>query len=193
MITVAEAVRSAFGAYRLARFDRGGLGYLDCSPSGAARSFYCALILLPPLALIRAINLAQMQVDAPVVPLLLMEALGYVIKWTAFPVLVSFAAGVINRRHRFTHFVSAYNWSNLVWVAVLFPLILLTAGGLLPGDLGYFLIELMTLVLLVYEWFVLRVSLEVTGAVAFALVIADLVLSLKILDWADSALMAAVP
>ena len=74
MITMAETVRSVFGVYRLARFDRSGLAFLDGTPTGAARSFYCALLLLPPLAIMRAVNLDMRGIHAPLGDILLVES-----------------------------------------------------------------------------------------------------------------------
>ena len=191
MITMAETVRSVFGVYRLARFDRNGLAFLDGTPTGAARSFYCALLLLPPLALMRAINLDWMDISIPLEDLLLVEAVSYVVKWTAFPVAVSFLVRPMGREHRFCHFVSAYNWSNMIWVAVLFPLFILTAGGVLSETAGMFLFDLATILLLIYEGYIIRVSLDTNVPAAMALVVADFLLALQIIGWTDSLLAAA--
>ncbi len=192
MITAAETVRSVFGVYRLARFDRNGLSFLDGTPTGAARSFYCALLLLPPLVIMRIVNLDWMDVDIPLDHLLLVETISYVVKWTAFPVAISFLVHPMGRQHRLCHFVSAYNWSNVIWTAVLFPLFTLTAIGVFSQTAGFFLIDLATILLLVYEGYIIRVSLETSAAVAVALVVADLLLALQIIGWTNNLLMAGV-
>ncbi len=189
MITAAETVRSVFGAYRLARFDRNGLSFLDGTPAGAARSFYCALLLLPPLVIMRDISYGWMNIAPSFESILLVEPISYVVRWAAFPVAISFLVHPMGRQQQFCQFVSAYNWSSVIWIVVLFPLFVLTDGGIFSETAGFFLIHLARILLLIYEGYVIRVSLGTSTAVAVALVAADFLLSLQIAGWTNSLLV----
>lgn len=185
MINGAEAIRSLYGAYRLARLDPRGLEFLDQSHEGALRSFWAAVIVLPvflPLILLRPDGVAT----TGIARLLLVEGVSYVISWTAFPVLMVHVAALLGRQTRYAAFVSAYNWSGAASALVMSPVAL--ASTLAPSE-PLALLQLAVMALLLgYEWFVTRTVLGVGGGIAAGLVFADLILSLYIRGVTDGLL-----
>ena len=94
----------------------------------------------------------------------------------AFPLLMLPLAHWLDRDNRFLPFMVAYNWSQIPQ-AVLFVLIGLDgATGLLPPTVVQVAGLLAVIAVLVYQWFIARVALAVTGAQACLLVILDLIL-----------------
>ena len=180
MIDLAYAARSIFGAWRLVRFDRTGLALLDGSRIGAIRSFWAAVLLLPPFAILKLIHYWPILGDYPPLPWLTLEALFYVIKWVAPAVVLHLIAEVLDRRHRFHLALAAYNWSSVIQTAILLVVVVAGAIGLLPAALVPTLILIVLVGLLIYIGFVLRVSLDISVPIASLLVAMDLAFSVTL-------------
>ena len=165
------------GALRLARGDRRGLGFFDASIDGFWRSFRAGLICYPLYLLLLSFRIAGSRWAASgAVPILATETIAYVISWVAFPLLMLPLARWLDRDDRFLPFMVAYNWSQIPQ-AVLFVLIGLDgATGLLPPPVVQAAGMLAVIAVLVYQWFIARVALAVTGAQATLVVIIDVVL-----------------
>ena len=177
MVTLQETLSSVYGVYRLARLDPSGLAYLDATPRGAARSFHVAVLLLPFFVLVEALRLPDMVPGASLWRVLTVEAIAYVIAWTAFPVAMITLSRAIGRWPRYCAFLSAYNWSSVIQMAVYFPVIVLIEARVLTGDSGAVLSLAAIVVVLAYEWYVIRTSLEVDGWMAGLLVLGDFILA----------------
>lgn len=187
-LTARDVATSVFGAYRLARFDPTGLDYIDRTVDGALKSFYAAAIVLPAYALLLAIRLADQGVEAPFLQVVLVESIAYVVNWTAFPLALYRVAAMLDRPVRYAGAVAANNWAAVVQMGVYLPAVVLSKLGVLPEGLGTGLVFGVMLAMLVYQWFVLRTALEVSGMAAAALVLLDLFLSALIGDFADNLL-----
>lgn len=187
-LTSRDLVYSVYGALRLARFDASGLDCLDRTPEGALRSFYAALVVLPPYAFLLAIRLWEQLANVPFLHLLTVESIAYVVSWTAFPVAMISISGMLDRTARYATFVSAYNWSSVVQIMVYLPAVVLAESGVLPESLAEALVFGVTMAMLTYQWFVLRTALDVGGVAAASLVLLDLFLSAVITDFADGLL-----
>jgi hypothetical protein len=165
------------GALRLAIGDRRGLGFFDASIDGFWRSFRAALICYPLYLLLLSFRIAEMVWETSgVVPILAVETIAFVISWVALPLLILPLARWLDRDDRFLPFMVAYNWSQIPQT-VLFVLVGLDgAMGLLPPAAAETAGLLAAIAVLVYEWFIARVALAVTGAQATLVVIIDLLL-----------------
>jgi hypothetical protein len=166
------------GALRLAVGDRRGLGCFDTSLEGFWRSFRAAAICFPLYLILVAFRVASVQWSRSGVPVvLIVETIGYIISWVAFPLLILPLARFLGRENRFLAFMVVYNWSQIPQT-VLFVLVALDAasGLLTPGSVAFARLAAAIAVLL-YEWYIARVTMAVTGAQATLVVIADLVLS----------------
>ncbi len=165
------------GALRLACGDRRGLGFFDISIDGFWRSFRAALICYPLYLLLLGFRIAAPVWEASgVVPVLVVETIAFVIAWAAFPLLILPLSRWLDRENRFLPFMVAYNWSQIPQ-AVLFVLIGLdSASGLLPPSTVQVAGMLAIIAVLVYQWFIARVALAVSGAQATLVVIIDLLL-----------------
>ncbi len=191
MSLAVEATRSIYGAWRLARADPGGMSFFDRSALGAARSFYAAILLLPFFIVLEATRFSEELAALPLGPWLLVEILSYIISWTAFPVVMIQLSRLIGREHRYFDFLVAYNWSSIIQVGIYFPVAVLGGLEVLPESVTSVLILLVTIAVLVYQWFVTRTSLEIEGGLAAGLVLADLILAILITRYADAMIGAA--
>jgi hypothetical protein len=173
-----EEVRSALvGSLRLAKGDRGGLVCFDRSLDGFWRSFLAAFLSYPfyIVLLTMRVSLPEWQA-AGGLRIIVIETIGYVIAWVAFPLVMLTVTRWIGREHRFFDFMVPYNWCQLPQ-SVLFVLVGLESESGILGDPAAQAIEVAAAVaVLVYEWYIARVALETTGAAATLVVVVDLVL-----------------
>ncbi len=165
------------GALRLACGDRRGLGFFDTSIDGFWRSFRAALICYPLYLALLSFRVSSASWTQSGVPtILIVETIAFVISWTAFPLLILPLARLLGREDRFLAFMVVYNWSQIPQT-VLFVLVGLDgATGLLAPSAAGFAQLVAAIAVLVYEWYIARVALLVTGAQATVVVMVDLVL-----------------
>jgi hypothetical protein len=187
-LTAREAVYSIFGAYRLAMLDRSGLGYLDRSPEGALRSFAAGLIVLPAYALLVVLRLWDVLPQVSAFRFVTVEGLAYVISWTAFPLVMFHISDLLDRSGRYFDFLAAYNWSAIIQMGVYLPVVAIADSGLVPESLGEGLVLVVTLLVLIYQWFIARTTLEIGGGTAAGVVVLDMILAVFITGTADGML-----
>ena len=174
----AEARLALTGALRLARGDPRGLACFDPSEDGFWHSFRAAVICYPLYLILLAfpIELGQVpEVDA--FRVLAVETIHYVISWVAFPLLMLPLVDWLQRGDRFFGFMTAYNWCQVPQTAVFAAIALAGGAGLLSTD-GLLIADLIAgLAALVYEWYVSRVALAVSGLRAGLVIVVDVVLA----------------
>jgi hypothetical protein len=165
------------GALMLARGRAGGLLLIESTPAGAARSFWAAAICLPAFLALRFLGWSEIGLPGGLLRPLMAELLGYVAAWAFFALASQPLAAAWGRGALWPRFLAAWNWSNvvqyLVLLAVMAPGTLglpeLLAQGLGLAGLGY---------AIWIEWYVVRVSLEVSGGRAAGMVALDLMIGL---------------
>src|SRR5438105_15869578 len=90
------------GALRLARGDPRGLGFFDTSIEGFWRSFRAGLICYPFFLLLLAFRVSAAHRDTSGVPrIVIVETIGYVISWVAFPLFMLPLSRWLGREARF--------------------------------------------------------------------------------------------
>lgn len=188
-----EISRGVFGALMLARGEPRGVDLIDRSPGGAARSFYAAVMMLPIYAVVEAVQLSGRTVQAGALQVLAVEAITYVIGWTAFLAAMTWICPLIQRDDRFLDFVATYNWVTLVQMALYFPVAMLVATGVLPPGFVGGLSWIVTLLLLTYTWYAIKVSLGIGGGGAVGLVAIDLGLGIVLSAMTDGMLGIGPP
>jgi hypothetical protein len=187
-LTARETVYSIFGAYRLAMLDKSGLSYLDRSPEGAIRSFYAALIVLPAYAVLVVLRLWDVLPEVSLLRFVTVEGLAYVISWTAFPLVMFHISGLLDRSGRYFDFLSAYNWSSVIQMGLYLPVVAIADSGLIPVGLGEGLVLIVTMLVLMYQWFIARTTLDINGGSAAGVVLLDMILAIFITGTADGML-----
>lgn len=173
-----EVQMAVVGTLRLAIGDRRGLGFFNTSIDGFWRSFRAGAICYPFYLLLVGFRVSAAQWDASgVAPILIVETIAYVVSWVAFPLLILPVSRQLCRDDRFLTFMVAYNWSQIPQTLLVVLVALDGWTGLLPTSEASFAGLLAVIATLVYEWYVARVALAVTGTQATLVVIIDLLLS----------------
>ena len=169
------------GCLRLARGDRGGLSCFDRSLDGFWRSFRAAVICYPLYLVLLAmrVSVAEWQTSGGW-RIVMVETIGYVVAWVAFPLLMLNVVRWIGREHRFLEFMVPYNWCQVPQSALFVLVGLESASGILSIQASQAIDIVAALATLVYEWFIARVALDTTGRVAVFVVLVDLVLGVLI-------------
>ena len=178
MIALRDVVAGLTGAWRLARFDPRGMSYLDTTITGYWRSFYGALLCLPAYVVMVAIDVQRTPVLASLERLLTVHAIAYVINWTAFPLAMTWAVGLLDREEYYLRYITARNWAEVLEMALFVPALILAAT-----DASWFepLPAFAAFVVFCYQWFVARTALDTSGVQALAVVGLNLVLDLVLL------------
>lgn len=190
MIPLREVIYSVFGAWRLATLDRGGLQHFNATVEGFWRSFFAAAILLPAHVLLIALHDPPGAGPTPAAGavgdgeadwfrFLAVKGIAYVVGWTAWPLVMFHVAKAIGRETSYLRYIVAYNWAQVIGTG-LFVLVAILAMGLLPTPAVENAFLVTTLILLVYQWFIARVGLEISGWLAAGMVTLDLIVTILI-------------
>ncbi len=168
MITRHEVLLSLYGAWRLFLRDSRGIEWLDTSIEGYWKSFFCAVIVLPAYALLIALG-GEGGGNAGFFRVVTVEGIGYVIQWTAWPLVMAYLAPAIDRDNNYIRYIVAYNWSAGLQVAIYLILLAIKMSGIVPDGMLALLGVAAMAIILSYHWFVLRIGLEVSrvGAISF--------------------------
>ena len=167
-----------YGAWRLALRDPGALAYFDRTPAGFWKSFFAALIVLPAYALVVSLGLEPEEMEAGIFRIAAAHLVAYVIGWSAFPLVVDQICNVMDKRAKFIGFIVAYNWAQVLQMALYLPVAVLTAAEVLPQGATALLNMSAYMLILTYQWYVARTVLEVRPLFAVGVVAVDLALSI---------------
>ena len=176
MPSTRDVITSLYGAWRLAHLDRGGLAFFDSSPSGVRRSFFAAALVAPFFALMLTAGAPEAG-RAHSIRYAVVEAIAYVVTWTAYPVLIEWLSRFLGCRERFERYLVAYNWSMVLQNAAVLPIGILAGLGVLPHELAQLMWLIVFVLVLAYLSFVARAGLEVSAVTAAGLVVVDVLLS----------------
>jgi len=181
MPALSDMLYRIYGAWRLFRLDVGGMGYFDDRIESFWQSFFAAVICAPGYLVLVLSRLAEREPTASGFTILAIETIAYVIGWTAFPLSMFYLTQALGRAERFIVYFVAYNWARVIQILLQLPVSLADLAGLAPGPAIEFLMLLVFLVCLGYDWFIARTALAVSGLVAAAVVGLDLAVSLLII------------
>lgn len=171
-----EVSNGMYGAWRLACLDPAAMGWFARGVDGVWRSFWAAAIAYPGFVLLVSLVVPGAEWAAEGgFRILLVESIGYVVSWTAFPLIMLPFCRWLERDEQCLDFITAYNWSQVL--QTLLALVGLIAFRFLAPAAGLFIYLLLLLARLTYEWFIARTALEAGGVAATTVVLIDLVLS----------------
>ena len=182
MIDLGAAATGLTGAWRLARLDRGGMRYFDATEAGFWRSFQAAILAVPFYAILLLVEPRPPDQALSPDPLraILIEAIGYVIRVTAFPLAAWYLARGFNCSGRYIAFVVAYNWANLLQVIVFFPIVVLAAATDMSADTLAIPGLIFAAAVFYYEYFIARAALAVDALPALTFVGTDFLIAIVV-------------
>lgn len=178
--TVREIVYSLYGAWRLARVDRGGLTYFDASVAGFWKSFFAAALVAPGYLVLVLLDPAAGESAAGFLRIAVIHILTYSLSWTVYPVLVHPICQAMGREPAYIGFIVAFNWIKVIQMAAYIPVVAIVAGEILPKGPSDLLNTAVYVLLLAYQWFVTRAALDVRPLAAAGLVVLDFVIGVII-------------
>lgn len=169
-----ETGRALVGTLVLARGNARGLGYFDASMGGFWHSFRAGAICYPFYLVLTLWRLGSLQGSFRAI---LVETIGYVVSWTAFPLIMLYLCRPLDRDDHFLGFMTIYNWCQVPQI-VLFALIATAEATGLVGNSAASAAGLVVAAgVLVYEWFIARIALDVAPGAAALVVVVDLLLA----------------
>jgi len=180
MIDVNEIRRGIYGGYRLCRLDSHGLAYMNATEAGFWRSFLSAVLIAPVYFVTVFLDLDLSTVDAGVPRILLLESCAYVVLVFAYPLAMHYLSEWMGRQQQYFLYIVAYNWASVTLAALELPVDILSASGLLPGELGGTLEIAVRVVIFVILWFIARAGLGIQPLVAVGLVALDFAITLAV-------------
>jgi hypothetical protein len=175
---VAEARHSLAAAWLLARGDRSAYGLMNLSEDGFWRSFAAILPVLP--LYLYSVDVGQRLETASggESQSTLLTVLSLLIQWAAWPILIAAIGKPLGWGANFVRYMVAFNWSSVYVIGVMLPpLMLFDAGVIGRGTMSYLALGSMAAALWI-RWIVAVTGLQVSGIVAAALVLGELLLSL---------------
>jgi len=134
MLNRTEIAHGVSGAWRLMWGDGGGLYMLDRTREGFWRSFRVMLLVAPLQIFCLLIVYDRVQTIADDSTIVLIEALRYVIEWTAFPVILLEIARLAGWHGRYIGAIVALNWASVP--VIILSTLRLSIGAVAPSWLG---------------------------------------------------------
>ena len=181
-----EIISSAYGAWRLARFDANGMAYFKLSVEGFWHSFFAAVLLTPAYVLLVLMRTAGLNMDSaePVSiakdPSLAFEAFTYLSGWIIWPITMLFVARLFGQIQNYAAYIIVYNWGNVIQISLLLPVAMITHSGILPEGVSAVLSIVITLFIFFYLWFLTRTALRVREWAAASIVTIDVLLGMTV-------------
>src|SRR5579863_1768262 len=177
---LAEAWLALVGTLRLARGDASGLACFDPSIEGFWRSFRASVLCYPFYLVILSFPIVIG--DGPVEEIdatrfFAVETVHFVIAWVAFPLVVLPIVDWMRRGNRFLGFMVVYNWCQVLQTVAFAAVALLGGRDLVSVDVMLVIDLIVGIAALVYEWYIARVALAVSGGHATLIIVAEIVLA----------------
>lgn len=172
MITSREAISAFYGSCRLARLDPNGLSFFDLSAAGALRSLWilCAII---PLEIFIGLSVSSTAKSISFIP----ASFAVLMAGRLYFLVISYyyARYFTKDMSNYTSMVAVKNWSEILIFLVTCSLLMVASTGALP-DSFLSLLGLMVLVMImVYQWFIFRLTLKCDEFASAGLVLIDLI------------------
>lgn len=192
-ITVEEATRGIFVAWRMLLRDERAAGLIDDSYQGVVKSFWSAVFALPAFGLIlylqmeipsdQLANFGVLVANAGLANALGASLIAYTVTWLAWPIVMDRAAPALGCDQNYFRYIVAYNWMSAVWWLIMLGYTALRFTDVVTLEVANtFGLGVLT-ILWAYHWFVIRSTLQVSGSCATALVAVDFIL-MSIIDQA---------
>lgn len=180
MLTSAEIARSFRGVIALFMGKAEGLKLLDRSVDGFWRSF-AVIVLLLPFSAVNVLAVIRLGGSGDNFSQLFFRQLPVLgLDWIAFPLAMAAAAKPLGVSANYVTFVVARNWAAPICAAVVTVPYLLQGAGWVPAEGAALLSLIAFLVVIWYDYVIIRLTLRAPVSITAGLVIADLLLSLLI-------------
>lgn len=171
MPSLGDISSALYGAWRLLRFDAGGMAWFDISLTGFWRSFFAAVLVAPGYVIFVWLDLAGRTEPFNLGWAVIVMGAAYILGWIVFPVAAIFLTQLLQLHQRYFALIIVYNWASVPQLLIMLPLTLIESSGLLPAGIARMLIMSSIAFILVYQWFVTRAALDTTPITTSGVVI----------------------
>ena len=164
------------GLMRVLQGDIAGLERMGAaSRAGWIASFLIpGLLLVPAYAWLTLRRFSEIEFDPEFFPAVTVEAIGYVVGWTAFPVLSQAICERLGKPAAWYDYVVAYNWANVLQIAFYLPAAMLGTVEGMPRLPLFFVGVVAVTAAIAIHFRLARVVLGVEPVPALMLVAIDL-------------------
>ena len=172
-----EFAYSIRGAWRLARYDAGGLRDLNLTVDGFWRSFVVVPLLLPvQLALNWLLGAPAPAETGADDGWLTLRSLEFVLVWLVFVASMAPLSRLMRLSASYPTYIIAFNWAQLLQTVLVLPVALIVGLDYVPEQAGTWLLLLVTLAVIAYDFVVARLALGADILTAIGIVIYALLL-----------------
>ncbi len=195
MISGREVAIGIYGAWRLLHFDRAAVQYFDSTIESFWKSFYAALVVLPAVIVLRVLLFTSAPegfVEAGTGRITTVFAIDYVYQWVVFPLVMIYLAEFMGRSRQYVTFIVARNWSQVIQIAIFLPAaFLFVISGSQESGWGGAVLIAAYLITWIYEWFIARTALDISGAAAAVIVVIGVAISFAISTFSEALILVA--
>ena len=163
-----EVINALFGAWRLIRFDAGGMNWFDFSTGGFWRSFFAIAIAAPFLPLLVILNDQAATPPVDYGERFFITAIIYGGGSIAIPIIMFPVTKLLGLTRNYIPAIVAYNWVTVPQMAIQ---TLASAVGLVSEGLAMTALFAALVYILIIEWFVFRTALQTTAMNAVGIVL----------------------
>lgn len=178
MISRGQLAAALSGVWLLLKLDARAFDFFEKSPGGFARSFLPAVVLTPLHLIHEALIYHPASGKLAFMPYMVVQFLSDVLSWTLFPFAMMYIARMLARDARFFWYMVPYNWFQLAFGLVLFPVSILADLGFAPPEMAVFVNLLFLTSFFTFGIFLARVGLQISVMTSLGIVMLDLMLSL---------------
>lgn len=164
---IMREIQPLWGALRLAVFDIKGLTRIDDSRRAVWISFTAPLLVLPIMLWLTGLQ-ASSVADADSL-YFLRQAMGYIIVVFGFPLAMYYVTNFLGRASRYHLLVAAINWTSPIQTLVMIIGYVFYFWELVPR-LGEIILMAASTYNMLYLWFTIRSSLDISRGLAILLV-----------------------
>ena len=104
------------------------------------------------------------------------ELFSYALGWIIWPLVALGVLRLMGLGNNFIPYIIAYNWANVLHINFLLPIAIVAHGGVMPDGIAVLLSLIATLAVLIYMWWVAKVALGATTAIAIGIVVLDVLM-----------------
>jgi hypothetical protein len=174
-----EVSYALYGTWRLVRMDPTGLVFFDRSLAGFWRSWWSLAFIYPAGLIISGIHATPAWEEAGLFRVALVQAIGSVIGYAAYPLIALALTRLVDRSQQFFDYIVAYNWSQVPVSALLLLIAALEGAGVL-GNQAVVAYQAVLAAWCAYHTYLVLVSLRAGFLVTVALVMLDVVLGVLV-------------
>ncbi|MEM8663378.1 MAG: hypothetical protein AAGF49_04570 [Pseudomonadota bacterium] len=175
-MSIATITRSLTGAAQLFLGRKEGLALLDRSVDGFWRSFQ-VIFLLAPLTAITVFALTRADPSLTFWGIFTGQMVVVAAGLVLYPVLLALAAKPLGVSANYVSYIVARNWATPISAAIQTVPWVLFGAGWVPGEGAQLLTFIVLLIVLRYDYLILRIALQAPVGLAIALVIIEVLLA----------------